>query len=39
MIYSTDEEISARELRSAAYHEAGHKILHERFGGAGDAVV
>lgn len=39
MIDFTDEQIAARELRNAAYHEAGHKILYERFGGAGDAVV
>lgn len=39
MIDFTDEQIAARELRSAAYHEAGHKMLYERFGGAGDAVV
>lgn len=37
--FFTEEQIAARELRSAAYHEAGHKILYERFGGAGDAVV
>ncbi|MGF6808411.1 hypothetical protein OKW30_003537 [Paraburkholderia sp. Clong3] len=35
----TDEQLAARELRDAAYHEAGHKVLYERFGGAGDAVV
>ncbi|AOI60648.1 hypothetical protein WI26_24175 [Burkholderia diffusa] len=39
MIYFTEEQIAARELRNAAYHEAGHKMLYERFGGAGDAVV
>ncbi|MFM0152884.1 hypothetical protein [Paraburkholderia sediminicola] len=39
MIDFTDEQIAARELRNAAYHEAGHKMLYERFGGAGDAVV
>ncbi|MBC8745344.1 MULTISPECIES: hypothetical protein [Paraburkholderia] len=39
MIDLTDEQIAARELRNAAYHEAGHKMLYERFGGAGDAVV
>ena len=39
MIDFTDEQIDARELRNAAYHEAGHKMLYERFGGAGDAVV
>jgi hypothetical protein len=39
MIDFTDEQIAAKELRYAAYHEAGHKILYERFGGAGDAVV
>ncbi len=39
MIQFTEEQIAARELRNAAYHEAGHKMLYERFGGAGDAVV
>jgi len=35
----TDDQLSAKELRDAAYHEAGHKALYQRFGGAGDAVV
>jgi len=35
----TDDRLVARELRDAAYHEAGHKALYEYFGGAGDAVV
>lgn len=39
MIDLTEEHIAARELRSAAYHEAAHKAVYERFGGAGDAVV
>lgn len=39
MIEFTEEQIAARELRNAAYHEAAHKIVYERFGGAGDAVV
>ncbi|ACB67696.1 MULTISPECIES: hypothetical protein [Burkholderia] len=39
MIDYTEEQIAARELRNTAYHEAGHKLLYERFGGAGDAVV
>jgi hypothetical protein len=39
MIESTEEQIAELELRKAAYHEAGHKIVYERFGGAGDAVV
>lgn len=39
MIEVAEEEIAARELRSAAYHEAGHKVLYEQFGGAGDAFV
>ncbi len=39
MIEVTEEEIAARELRDAAYHEAGHKVMYEHFGGAGDAVV
>lgn len=28
-----------QDLQVAAYHEAGHKIIYERFGGAGDAMV
>ncbi|MGF6727743.1 hypothetical protein P3T43_007135 [Paraburkholderia sp. GAS41] len=39
MIYFTDEQIAASELRDAAYYEAGHKILYTHFGGDGDAVV
>ncbi|KVM96622.1 hypothetical protein WT06_07245 [Burkholderia anthina] len=39
MIQFTEEQIAARELRNTAYHEAAHKMLYERFGGAGDAVV
>ncbi|MBC8639393.1 hypothetical protein IAG25_21430 [Caballeronia sp. EK] len=39
MLNFTDEQIALNELRNAAYHEAGHKMLYERFGGAGDAVV
>ncbi|SIN80505.1 hypothetical protein [Paraburkholderia phenazinium] len=39
MTYFTDEQVAARELRDAAHHEAGHKMLHEYFGGAGDAVL
>jgi hypothetical protein len=39
MVDLTDEQIAARELRKAAYHEAGRKMPYERFGGAGDAVV
>ncbi|WP_244136170.1 hypothetical protein [Burkholderia sp. BCC0801] len=39
MIDFSEEQIAARELRNTAYHEAGHKMLYERFGGAGDAVV
>lgn len=39
MIEFTEEQIAARELRSAAYHEAARKMVYERFGGAGDAVV
>ncbi|WP_157779562.1 hypothetical protein [Cupriavidus pauculus] len=34
-----EEQIAAKELRNAAYHEAGHKVLWEHFGGAGDAVI
>ncbi|WP_232490751.1 hypothetical protein [Burkholderia contaminans] len=39
MIDFTEEQIAAREPRNTAYHEAGHKMLYERFGGAGDPVV
>lgn len=39
MIELTDEHLAARELRTAAYHEAAHKTAYERFGGAGDAIV
>lgn len=39
MIDFADDEIAVCELRNAAYHEAGHKALYERFGGAGDVVV
>ena len=39
MIELTEKQIAARELHNAAYHEAGHKVAYERFGGAGDAVV
>jgi hypothetical protein len=33
------DQVAADDLRKAAYHEAGHKIIYEFFGGAGDAVV
>lgn len=33
------DEIAHDDLRKMAYHEAGHKIIYELFGGAGDAVV
>ncbi|NTY38074.1 hypothetical protein FCJ57_17335 [Burkholderia diffusa] len=39
MIDFTEEQIVARELRNTAYHAAGHKMLYDRFDGAGDAVV
>lgn len=39
MFELTEEQLAMRELRMAAYHEAGHKVLYQRFGGAGDAVV
>jgi hypothetical protein len=39
MIELTEKDLAARELRNAAYHEAAHKAVYERFGGAGDAVV
>jgi len=35
----TQDRIADDDLRKAAYHEAGHKIIYELFGGAGDAVV
>jgi hypothetical protein len=35
----TQDQIVDDDLRKAAYHEAGHKIIYELFGGAGDAVV
>lgn len=39
MIDFTDGQIAAREFRVAAYHEVGHKMLDDRFGGAGEAVI
>ena len=33
------DQIADDDLRKAACHEAGHKIIYELFGGAGDAVV
>lgn len=39
MLDLTEDQIAANELRIAAYHEAGHKILYQRFGGDGDALV
>lgn len=33
------EKLAAFELRATAYHEVGHKIIYEHFGGAGDAVL
>jgi hypothetical protein len=39
MLDQTEDQIAANELRAAAYHEAGHKALYQRFGGAGDVVV
>lgn len=35
----TEEQIAMGELRNAAYHEAGHKIMFRRFGGDGDIVI
>lgn len=35
----TEDQIADNDLRTAAYHEAGHKIIYELFGGAGDANV
>jgi hypothetical protein len=34
-----EDQIASRELRDAAYHEAGHLILLQRFGGYGAAAV
>jgi hypothetical protein len=34
-----EDQIGMRELREAAYHEAGHLILLRRFGGVGAAAV
>jgi len=39
MFELTEDQLAMRELRVAAYHEAGHKAMYHRFGGAGDAVV
>jgi hypothetical protein len=39
MDYYSEEEVAARELRRAAYHEVGHKVMCEHFGGTGCAVV
>jgi hypothetical protein len=39
MDYCSEKEVAARELRRAAYHEVGHKVMCERFGGTGCAVV
>jgi hypothetical protein len=35
----TEDEQQVHDLRVAAYHEAGHRIIYRRFGGDGDAVV
>jgi hypothetical protein len=35
----TEEQIAMRELRNAAYHEAGHRIICRRFGGDGDILI
>jgi len=39
MFEITEDQLAMRELRMAAYHEAGHKAMYHRFGGVGDAVV
>ncbi|MGF6180886.1 hypothetical protein ABIB42_001897 [Massilia sp. UYP32] len=39
MFELTEDQLAMRDLRLAAYHEAGHKAMYHRFGGAGDAVV
>lgn len=39
MFELTEDQLAMRELLLAAYHEAGHKAIYHRFGGAGDAVV
>lgn len=38
-MFHEPEVIEARELRCAAYHEAAHKIICERFGGLASASV
>ncbi|WP_426195551.1 hypothetical protein [Massilia sp. DWR3-1-1] len=35
----TKEQIAMLELRNAAYHEAGHRIICRRFGGDGDILI
>lgn len=35
----TEDQIAMRELRNAAYHEAGHAIICRRFGGDGDILI
>jgi len=35
----TLDQMSADDLRKAAYHEIGHKIIYELVGGAGNAFV
>jgi hypothetical protein len=39
MFKLTEDQSAMRDLRLAAYHEAGHKAIYHRFGGAGDAVI
>jgi hypothetical protein len=39
MHHITQDQTAHAELRRAAYHEVGHKVIYEYFGGAGDAVV
>ena len=39
IIAITDEQLSIKELCGAPYHEAGHKIVYECFGGTAEAFV
>lgn len=33
------KELEMKDLRTTAFHEAGHKIIYHRFGGSGNAVI
>jgi hypothetical protein len=39
MDYYSEEQIATEELRRTAYHEGGHKVLWQDFGGLGHAFV